>query len=249
MFDPLLEELNRNIKGRGGKPQPIPIGLEKCLAINGEGVIRSWLWKLPGFRRWRVTRLDAGRNLQVLNSVAYPEYINEQPLMGIDLLWFGKASKLVAVMDFQPLIQDKAYFDKYFDGLKLLRNRFPEFSNQEIMRSFDPHQYFSPWLLFCRGGIEQTNGLISEAFSAFLDSYWSLQEISNTSSSKIRPGEVKRLQIAYEQYSSERDPAHHLFTSYFGKQWSERFLQEFLFPTSKNNKSLPQMNLIKSHEP
>ena len=112
MFDPLLEQLDKSIKARGGVPLAVPEGLEECVSIQGKvkSNIRSWLWKLPGFRRWRVTRLDAGQNLQVLNSVAYPDYINEQPLMGIDLLWFEGKRKLVAVLDFQPLIQDEAYF-------------------------------------------------------------------------------------------------------------------------------------------
>jgi len=48
----------------------------------------------------------------------------------------------------------------------------------------------------------------------------------------MKPSEVKRLQIEYDQYSSERDPAHNLFKSYFGKEWSDRFLREFLFPAS-----------------
>ena len=232
MFDPLLELLNSSLQVRGGELQAIPNGLEQCVSIKGTSNIRSWLWKLPGFRRWRVTRLDAGQNLQVLNSVAYPDYINEQPLMGIDLLWFGKTSKLVAILDFQPLVQEQDYFDRYLKGLKSLRKRFPELSNQEMMRSFDPHQYFSPWLLFCRGGADQASGLVSDAFPAFLDCYWSLAEVSIARSSKMQPSEVKRLQIAYDQYSAERDPAHSLFTRYFGKEWSDRFLQEFLFPAS-----------------
>ncbi|MEO0988042.1 MAG: dihydrobiliverdin:ferredoxin oxidoreductase, partial [Cyanobacteria bacterium J06639_14] len=33
----------------------------------------------------------------------------------------------------------------------------------------------------------------------------------------------------YDQYSAERDPASGLFSSYFGHEWSERFLHEFLF--------------------
>ena len=42
--------------------------------------------------------------------------------------------------------------------------------------------------------------------------------------------EIKRLQTEYDIYSAERDPAHGLFSSYFGKEWSDRFLKEFLFP-------------------
>ncbi len=237
MFNSLLEQLHQNIKAQGGLPVALPEGLAQCEGSKGKSIISSWLWKVPGFRRWRVTRLDAGDNLQVLNSVAYPDYTNEQPILGIDLLWFGKTSKLVAVLDFQPLIQDQAYFETYLKGLKSLRNHFPEFNQEEIMRSFDPHKYFSPWLLFCRGGKHEANLLISQVFPAFLDSYLVLKEISIPTPLKIHPSEVKQLQISYDQYSAERDPAHGLFTSYFGQKWSDRFLKEFLFPASGRCKS------------
>jgi 15,16-dihydrobiliverdin:ferredoxin oxidoreductase len=36
----------------------------------------------------------------------------------------------------------------------------------------------------------------------------------------------------YDQYSAERDPASGLFSSYFGHEWAERFLHEFLFEDS-----------------
>ena len=110
MFDPFLEELHSSIINNGGKAIEVPEGLSECLSIKGNSKIKSWLWMVPGFRRWRVTRLDAGDNLQVLNSVAYPDYSNDQPLMGVDLLWFGSSGKLVAVLDFQPLVQDQEYF-------------------------------------------------------------------------------------------------------------------------------------------
>ena len=110
------------------------------------------------------------------------------------------------------------------------------------MRSFDPHQYFSPWLLFCRGGMEEANCLINKAFPAFLDCYWSLQDSSIKAPSLIQPEEVKRLHVAYDQYCSHRDPAHGLFTSYFGQTWSDRFLKEFLFPDSDHCSDLVQKN-------
>ncbi len=231
MFDPLLEELNSSIKTRGGKPLSIPEGLDECISNQGN-VIRSWLWTLPGFRRWRVTRLDAGEKLQVLNSVAYPEFNNDIPLMGIDLLWFGSRSKLVAVLDFQPLKQDQIYFQRYYRGLKELKLRFPALSNEEVMRSFDPEQYFSPWLLFCRGGADEVQKVLPIAFHEFLCAYFQLFDDKNDEASILSADEVKRLQIDYDVYSSERDPAHGLFTSYFGKKWSNRFVKEFLFPES-----------------
>ena len=69
MFATYLEQLNKGIQMHGGVPASVPEGLEMCISRKGNGYIQSWLWKVPGFRRWRITRLDAGENLQVLNLV------------------------------------------------------------------------------------------------------------------------------------------------------------------------------------
>ena len=236
MFDSFLNELHSDITKRGGSPLPLPEGLEECRSSKSSSVIQSWLWDVPGFRRWRVTRLDAGDSLQVFNSVAYPDYTYDHPLMGVDLLWFGARQKLVAVLDFQPLVQDKNYLDRYFSGLKELNQRFPDLNGEETMRSFDPNQYFSSWLLFCRGGAEQADLSLPKAFSAFLKAYWDLHDNAKSIPSTIPPEEVKNLQDKYDIYSAERDPAHGLFTSHFGKDWSNRFLHEFLFPASSSHK-------------
>ena len=233
MFDHFLEILQNKIISRGGSHLEIPAGLESEHSQKKDSKITSWLWEVPGFRRWRVTRLDAGSKLQVLNSVAYPDHSLDHPLMGIDLLWFGDRQKLVAVLDFQPLIQDPTYLEQHFTGLKSLNKQFPDLNSEETMRSFDPNQYFSPWLLFCRGGADQAEGSLPKAFDAFLNAYWEMHDAAAEKESDLLPEDVKRLQISYDIYSAERDPAHGLFTSHFGKDWSDRFLHEFLFPASK----------------
>ena len=172
MFDSFLNQLHQGIQERGGQPASVPEGLQHCQSSKSGGKIESWLWSVPGFRRWRVTRLDAGDSLQVLNSVAYPEHGLDHPLMGVDLLWFGARQKLVAVLDFQPLIQDKEYLERHFTGLRALHEQYPELNGEETMRSFDPNQYFSPWLLFCRGGADEAEGSLPQAFDAFLSAYW-----------------------------------------------------------------------------
>ena len=233
MFDPFLQELNSRLERSGAQPIAPPEGLAECRSLKRQSVKQSWLWQVPGFRRWRVTRMDAGDSLQVLNSVAYPEYNNDQPLMGIDLLWFGTRGKLVAVLDFQPLLQDQNYLDTYYQGLKELISRHPDLHGAEAMRSFDPNQYFSPWLLFCRGGAEEAQESLPRAFTAFLDCYWQLSAEASQRTSIVTAERVRSLQEAYDVYSAERDPAHGLFSSHFGKAWSDRFLHEFLFPSSQ----------------
>ncbi len=230
MFDLLLETLNNKITSIGAKEIIIPDKFKEYHSKKSDSVIRSWLWDVPGFRRWRVTRMDSGEKLQVLNSVAYPLFENDMPIMGIDLLWFGIKGKLVAILDFQPLVQDQDYFQRYFNDLQLLNERFPDFSNEKNMNSYDINKYFSPWVIFCRGGLSQMNNGLPLIFSSFLKSYLELHKRSLSISPKISYDEVKKLHLSYDVYNLERDPAHGLFKSYFGKEWADSFIKEFLFP-------------------
>jgi len=230
MFDNLLSELKENILYHGGKQLVVPNEFCECIAEAGNCKVNSWLWDVPEFRRWRVTRLDAGDRLQVLNSVAYPQYQSDMPIMGIDLLWFGKKQKLVAILDFQPLVQDQEYFDRYFDGLKRLKKCFTEFDSDIKSNIYDPNKYFSPWALFCKGGIYEAENILPKVFSSFLRCYWEKFNLFKDNQKKIESEEVRLLHIDYDKYSAEKDPAHGLFSGFFGKEWSDKYMKEFLFP-------------------
>ena len=179
--------------------------------------------------------MDAGDRLQVLNSVAYPNEQNDMPIMGIDLLWFEKKQKLVAILDFQPLVQDKEYLDRYFDGLKSLKKCFSEFNSDMKSNIYDPTKYFSPWALFCKGGNFEAENILPKIFSSFLKCYWKNLDLSKANENHIESQEVSLLHIDYDKYSAEKDPAHGLFSGFFGKEWSEKYMKEFLFPLSLEN--------------
>ena len=70
MFDPFLDLLNTGLNAHGGTQREAPGDFAERRSPERKSWIRSWLWDVPGFRRWRVTRLDAGNSLQVLISVA-----------------------------------------------------------------------------------------------------------------------------------------------------------------------------------
>ncbi len=230
MFNQIFEELHTSIISHGGLKVDIESRFQECFSRKKDTVIRSFLWDVPGFRRWRVTRMDAGEKLQVLNSVAYPNYSNDQPILGIDLLWFGKKEKLVAVLDFQPLIQNDHYLKRYFEGLKELKKNYPDFYSNKEMNLYDSKKYFSPWVLFYIGDGSNLKYSLVEVFLDFLDKYWLLGTISTENYKKLSPIEVNKLQLSYDRYNAKIDPAHGLFKSYFGKQWADDFVQNFLFP-------------------
>ncbi|MEM1367398.1 MAG: 15,16-dihydrobiliverdin:ferredoxin oxidoreductase [Cyanobacteria bacterium P01_H01_bin.15] len=231
MYKPFLKHLEQSLFQRFDlSSRPIPPGLERQEGKRGKNpaTIESWCYQCPEFRKIRYTYIDAGASAQIFNSVLYPAYGYDLPLLGIDFLSFGKVKNLV-VMDFQPLFQDDVYLEKYIKPLKSLHDLYPDLAQDLEMRFYDANQYFSKYLLFAQTDRETIGTRVFEAFQSYLDLYWQLLDNATLSSD---PADLKRIDQAqkdYDQYSAERDPASGLFSSYFGHDWSEKFLYGFLF--------------------
>lgn len=231
MYRPFLEHLEASLKKQFElRPRPIPVGLECKMSERGRhpASIQSWCYQSPEFRKIRYTYIDAGQSAQIFNSVIYPNHCYDLPLLGIDFLSFGKVKNLI-VLDFQPLFQDEAYEAKYLLPLKQLRDRYSELAQGLAMKFYDANQYFSKYLLFAKTDSDTVSTTVFEAFKAYLDLYWQLMAAAEPLTTDADIARVKQAQRDYDQYSAERDPAHGLFSSYFGADWSERFLYEFLF--------------------
>ena len=132
-------------------------------------------------------------------------------------------------MDFQPLFQDEAYLAKYIDPLKGLRDRYPDLAQDLEMKFYDANQYFSKYLLFAKTDAETVKTRVFEAFKDYLKLYWQLLDTAQPQSDPRAIQRIVKAQKDYDQYSADRDPASGLFSSYFGREWSERLLYEFLF--------------------
>ena len=88
MFESLFDVLVNNIKTKEGIEVQLSNNLSKYYSRDSKSFISNWLFELPDFRKWRITKLDGGDKLQVFNTVAYPIFKCEQPILGVDILWF-----------------------------------------------------------------------------------------------------------------------------------------------------------------
>lgn len=231
MFAPfkeyLEEELFRNFDLQS---RPIPPGLEYNNSDRGKtaATIQSWCYQCPQLRKIRYTYIDAGEMAQVFNSVIYPSHHYDIPLLGIDFLSFGK-KKILVVLDFQPLFRDRAYQEKYIEPMRELRDKYNELAQNLEMKFYDANQYFSKYLLFAKTDSETVVNRLFPAYQEYIHLYW--QMLANAAP-LTAPEDIDRLvkaQKQYDQYSADRDPAHGLFSSYFGGEWANKFLYEFLF--------------------
>jgi 15,16-dihydrobiliverdin:ferredoxin oxidoreductase len=150
------------------------------------------------------------------------------PLLGIDLLSFGK-KKILIVLDFQPLFRDKAYIEKYIEPMQTIRDKYDDLVQNLEMKFYDANQYFSPYLLFAKTDSETVKNRLFPAYKDYIDLYWQMLEQAEPLQDSEDIQRIVKAQKDYDQYSADRDPASGLFSSYFGHEWAERFLYEFLF--------------------
>ncbi|MEM8807234.1 MAG: 15,16-dihydrobiliverdin:ferredoxin oxidoreductase [Cyanobacteria bacterium P01_G01_bin.38] len=231
MYRPFLKHLEQSLFQKFElQKRAIPEGLESKVSERGRNPakIQSWCYQCPELRKIRYTYIDAGPGAQIFNSVIYPNHCYDVPLLGIDFLSFGNVKNLI-VLDFQPLFQDEAYEAKYITPLKVLHDRYPDLAQGLEMKFYDANQYFSKYLLFAKTDEETVSTRLFEAFKDYLNLYWEILAGADPATTDAQVDRVKQAQRDYDQYSAERDPAHGLFSSYFGSEWADRFLYEFLF--------------------
>jgi 15,16-dihydrobiliverdin:ferredoxin oxidoreductase len=231
MFQPFLHHLERELFARFPlRSRPILPELEFQVSQRGKNpaMIESWCYQCPQFRKIRYTYINAGEMAQIFNSVIYPSYDYDLPLLGIDFLAFGK-KKILVVLDFQPLFRDEDYLTKYIEPMRSIRDQYPDLAQDLPMKFYDANQYFSPYLLFAKTDAETVVKQLFPAYQEFIKLYWQLLETAQPLTSEADKQRIIAAQKDYDQYSAERDPASGLFSSYFGQEWSEKFLHEFLF--------------------
>jgi 15,16-dihydrobiliverdin:ferredoxin oxidoreductase len=97
------------------------------------------------------------------------------------------------------------------------------------MKFYDANQYFSKYLLFAKTDAETVETRVFSAYKDYLNLYWQMLSQAQPLTDQEDIQRIVKAQKDYDQYSADRDPASGLFSSYFGHEWAERFLYEFLF--------------------
>ena len=141
MFESLVDFLKTNIDDLDGQEVKISNEFKEHKNQDSQYTINNWLFSTTEFRKWRITKLDGGEKLQIFNTVAYPNFKSELPILGVDILWFGTSQKLLAIMDYQPLIQQKEYLQKYCSSLDLIKKKYSEFDNNKMKNIYDSKKF------------------------------------------------------------------------------------------------------------
>ena len=233
MFESLKNFVKTNIENLDGKELEISKEFKEYHNKDSKYIIKNWLFESPQYRKWRITKLDGGDKLQVFNTVAYPNFKSEFPILGADILWFGTSQKLLAIFDYQPLIQEKKYLQKYCSSLEFIKNQYPVFENNKMKNIYDSKKYFSPWVMICRGNKLNLDNDLNNIFCSFVSNYLIITKL-HQNNQFLTFEQIKNNHIDYDKYSTEKDPADKLFKTFFGETWTENFINNFLFTLNHN---------------
>eukprot|EP00897_Mesotaenium_endlicherianum_P008827 jgi/Mesen1/7973/ME000422S07126 len=157
----------------------------------------------------------------------------------MDLLAFG-ASKIMCVLDFQPISKDPKYLERHFAGVQAIFNKYSDLHTKMSNKHFEP-KFFSPCMIIFRsdqGSAEHSlqipHGRFFHAFVEYLESYLQLLEEAVPDASPAAMQAVASRHDAYDQYLADNDPAIKLLYSYFGVEWTDRYTCDFLFPRARS---------------
>ena len=201
--------------------------------------VGSRVFSVPGaFRRVRMTYFDGGHSLQVFNSLWYPALDRaDAPLLGIDLLRFGP-KKFLCVVDAQPpggRSPDDGSVPHDTSALDAVRGdpKNEELRGEVSSKWYDDNRFFSGQMLYGRfdRGAEAVDDTLFPAFVAYLAAYVDLVKTCDVDADGAAAASAAHAD--YDVFNAARDPAHGLFTSYFGADWANDFVHDFLFEQSE----------------
>eukprot|EP01031_Cornospumella_fuschlensis_P028678 gene28678-34623_t len=220
-----------------GKRKMRPVPLADRLAYQASHVkparIGNLCFECEKFRKVRLTYFDAGDSVQVFNTVWYPRYEYDLPILGIDLISLGK-NRVLNVIDFQPLHPTAEYAAKYIEPMMSVKAKYPDLHGSLSGKIYNDTSFFSSCMLFGRFADEsKISSVVNPAFEDYLQAYLSLMDRAVPNYSPQAMETVVERQKAYDTYSALKDPAVGLFDAYFGKEWSADFVHQFLFSLSQ----------------
>ena len=156
-------------------------------------------------------------------------------MLGVDLISLGK-QRVLSVIDMQPLHPDEAYSKKYIQRSEIsgIKAKYPDLHGKLSGKIYDDTSFFSSNMLFGRFTDEtKLKPVVHPAHAEYLAAYHEMVASATPNNDPKARAIVRERQAAYDKYSAEKDPAVGLFDSYFGKEWSDAFVHNFLFGLCK----------------
>ena len=247
LWQPYLDHAQQRLQARlrDLRPYPIPEGFGERRAETGskarpvQVVTRSWAVQARGIRQARAACVAADSVPQVLNFVINPDHNYELPFFGADLVTLPGGHLLA--LDLQPVLkQDVRHVAPVWKRLEPIFQRWRHLLPDGGPIPAEAQPYFSDGFLWTRLPLSETTLLENAVFPAFqeyLELYLDLVAAAEPVQSE-RARQLLAGQRRYTDYRAEKDPARGMLSRFYGAEWTESYIHDFLFDLPRSLEAL-----------
>ena len=183
--------------------------------IHNDITLDSILYEGKYIKKARVTDISQGVSA-IYNNIIYPKTGKNLPCFGMDLMAFFQ-NKVIITFDFQHPLE---YYD--FDH-EIVRENMGEYAgNTKEIRFFDPGNHFSRYVFVRKCHMDEIEDYLPD-FEKYVSTYAKLLE-------NAKPTEENVTEFSdFDKYMLKLDPVSGYMSSNFGKEFGEKYTNEFLF--------------------
>jgi len=233
-----LDEIIKSIANLNPHPYPIPIEFLHKEEFFGpkqniqKATTVTWAFTSEKIRQGRAACVYAGDRASVLNFVVSPFHNYDLPFFGADFVTLSSGHLLA--LDLQPALKDDwIHTNNVWSRLNPIHKKW-----QSLLPSGGPipdeaKSFFSPGFLWSRiplgvEGDKIISNILKPAFIDYLSLYLNLldkaSEVDEDRSIKLLQG-----QRLYMHYRAKKDPARGMLKSFYGSDWTEKYINRVLF--------------------
>ena len=178
--------------------------------------LQSILYEGKYITKSRVTNIDHGIS-SIYNNIIYPKTGSNLPCLGMDLMAFFE-KKVIITFDFQ---HPKEHYD--FDDDIVKENMSKYEGNTKEIRFFEPGNHFSRYVFVRKCHMDEVDQFLPD-FETYIATYAKLLEHYKPSKNDVTEFTL------LDKYMLELDPVSGYMSSNFGKEFGNKYVDEFLFP-------------------
>ena len=183
--------------------------------IHKDIILDSFLYEGNYIKKARITEISQGVS-SIYNNIIYPKTGKNLPCLGMDLMAFFQ-NKVIITFDFQHPLE---YYD--FDHEIVKENMGEYAGNTKEIRFFDPGNHFSRYVFVRKCHMDQIEDYLPD-FEKYVSTYAKLLE-------NAKPTEENVTEFSdFDKYMLKLDPVSGYMSSNFGKEFGEKYTNEFLF--------------------
>jgi hypothetical protein len=191
--------------------------------LNSDCVLHNYYFKNSEFKKIRLSYFMSNET-QMFNSVWYPSYDYDCPILSVDLVNFSK-DKSLCFINLVNINNEQEYLDKYEKPFMNIKKKYPELSESKSLHLYPFKNFLSKAMLY--GHVYNStnfNTIIPKALNEYLGVYTNL-----FNEKSINKNFIQARHGSYNDLRYDIEKKNYLTKNYFEKDWYNNLLNEYYF--------------------